>query len=178
MSDTIDNKVENENVNEILKVGRHLREIARRGASSANHEKDNTNNSLTRRFGNGARLFLAGAYLTGLIGLGGCATTGSAVQNTQSEIGYEKFYDSYGDYKIVGRDNDIYLEKLDGSESRRITNTSSIKEDFAIFSKDGNYIAYHENTDRHYIIRSNTDDRERKEISFDEISNIIEERYR
>jgi hypothetical protein len=126
-------------------------------------------------------------YLTvivGLIGLAGCATTGSAVQNTQNEIGYEKFYDSYGDYKLVGRNNDIYLEKLDGSESRRITSTQDKIERYAYFVSNGKGIIYEEVSGKYYpydeyryfYIDRDKDDNSRKEISQKEFSNLFNDK--
>ena len=110
-----------------------------------------------------------------LFGLNGCATTGSyAVKGTD----YNQFYDTNGEYKLVGRNNDIYLEKLDKSESKRITNTPSITERVADFSKDGKYILYMEEhgsglTDiTCYLIERGKDDKDRKEISITEYGYI------
>jgi hypothetical protein len=108
----------------------------------------------------------------GSVGLGGCATMNGTGQNTQNEIGYEKFYDSYGDYKLVGRNNDIYLEKIDGSESKQITHTPHIVEIEAQFSVNGKYIVY-ETQDlffispifKFYRVPINRDDTNRQEIS-------------
>lgn len=108
-----------------------------------------------------------------LLGISGCATTGYATGG-RNEIEYEKFHDSYGDQKIVSRNNDLYVEDLDGKNSRRITHTPSVKERYATFSKDMNYIVYTEDYGsfdkrRHYLIKADSDDSERREISFDEL---------
>jgi len=125
----------------------------------------------------------------GLMGLVGCATTGSAGQNTQNEIGYEKFYDSQGDYKLVRRNNDIYLEKIDGSEARQITHTPDIEESYANFSTDGKYIVFGEElkvkesgsypyirkyiaANKVYRIKSDSDDSTKQEISYEEYESL------
>ena len=77
------------------------------------------------------------------LALGGCATTGYATGG-RNEIGYEKFHDSYGDQKIVSRNNDLYLEKLDGSESRKLTNTPDLLELWPRFIENGKKIIYAE----------------------------------
>ncbi len=117
-----------------------------------------------------------------LIGMGGCATTGDFDINRK--IGYEKFFDSYGNKKLVLKGNDLYLEDMVGNVSKQITHTPDIKEGYAIFSKEGDYIAYTEDNDglpdtrndKKYIIRSDGDDSERKEISLEEISHISSRR--
>lgn len=116
----------------------------------------------------------------GLMGLAGCATTSEfAVHN---EPNY-RFLDSYKGYRLVERNNDIYLEKLDGSESRRITNTPNINERYATISKEGEYIAYEEDRGgyynaQYYLIKFNSDDSIRKRISLEEIRRISIERER
>ena len=82
-----------------------------------------------------------------LIGLGfltllgsGCATAG--VNNKeQSKPNYE-FMDAYEEYEIFERNNDLYLEKKDKSEIRRITNTPKIREVSAVTVNDGKDILY------------------------------------
>lgn len=112
-------------------------------------------------------IILAGSVL----GVSGCATTGSAVQNN---LGYE-FLDSYGDYKIVRKDNDTYLEKLDGSESKRLTHTPDVYED-GYFVSRGKYIRYretHGKSGRYFVISIDGDDSNRKEISLEEYLKLI-----
>jgi|GEM_PF-3342676 hypothetical protein len=149
-----------ENTSDVL-TGRHALPLERRGATSAKQEISN------KGFYNGLRKGAACLVVgLGLMGLAGCATTGSAVQNTQNEIGYEKFYDAHGDYKLVGRNNDIYLEKLDGSESKRITHTPNTLEMGANFVADGKYIVYtEEGTYAHFLITKEEDDSNKKLIS-------------
>lgn len=119
-------------------------------------------------------LILLCIVLLGLVS--GCATV------PVSNIGYEKFYDSYGDHKLVGRNNDIYLEKLDGSESRQITHTPNNKERLAWFTKSGDYIVYWDETTPSgygaYLTNIKEDDSKRIHISEDEASKLMYEKIR
>ena len=119
-------------------------------------------------------MLLIGAGLAGVLALGGCATTGSYAQS-ESNVDYEKFLDSYGDYKLVRRNNDIWMEKLDGSESRQITHTPNTKETGAFFSKDRGYIAFSLDylDGPFYLVKSDADDKSKKEISKNEYIRII-----
>ena len=71
--------------------------------------------------------------------LTGCATT------PYQRLGYE-FIDRRGDLRLVKRDNDLYLEKFDGSESKRVTYAPDTCEHKVCFSKNGKFILY-----AHYI---------------------------
>jgi hypothetical protein len=119
------------------------------------------------RFRRGATYFLVGLAL---LGASGCATTG---YTGGKRVNYE-FCDKYGEYKLVKKNNDLYIEKLDGSESRRITNTPNIREGTARFISEGKYIIYSEvpkigwGITGSYIIPRNSNDKDRKEISRDE----------
>lgn len=131
------------------------------------------------KLGRGAKLFLIGSYLVGLIGLAGCATTSELANNN---IGYEEFFDSYGDYKLVGRNNDVYMEKLDGSESKKITHTPGIKEGDAFFVEKGKYIVYFEwrrtpsfGDNKRYIQKTEGSWEERREINGAEYSRYFNE---
>lgn len=97
-----------------------------------------------------------------LMGLAGCATTGQ--------------YDGWvseqrGEYKLITRNDDLYLEKLDGSESKQLTHTPNYPSGGARFIQGGKYIVYGENngsvfdTGRWYIIPAEGDDSQRKEIT-------------
>jgi len=115
-----------------------------------------------------------------LLGLGGCATTENYA--AENNMGYEQFFDSRGDYKLVERNNDLYFEKIDGSESRQVTHTPSIREAGAYFSRGGKYILYIEDVfndytqtrGKHYRINFDGDDSNRKQISGDECASLIQ----
>jgi len=118
-----------------------------------------------------------------LMGLAGCATTGSyAEDNSQRNFGYDSFDDLKGEYKLVEKNNDVYLEKIDGSDSKQITHTPLVKETSA-FSSEGNYIIVMENYEnqrdrrnshqKFFLIKRDSDDSTRKEISADEAVHII-----
>jgi len=161
-------------------TGRHLTPLERRGATpTAQTNQKGFYDNLKR----GAKMLILGAGLMGLTTLAGCATTGNyAEDNSQRNFGYDSFDDMKGDYKLVGRNKDIYLEKLDGSESRQITHTPLVKETSA-FSAEGNYIIVMENYEnqhdrrnphqKFFLIKRDTDDSTRKEISADEAVHII-----
>ncbi|MEI8349381.1 MAG: hypothetical protein WCI77_04420 [Candidatus Omnitrophota bacterium] len=116
------------------------------------------------------RVFLL-LVISGLSGLAEHAT----ISIVSGEADYE-LLDTHGEYRLVEKNNDIWMEKLDGRETKQITRTPSIRETFAIFSKDGQYIVYAEQNNSRYIVKSGCDDGSRKEINFEEISNIIGER--
>lgn len=116
------------------------------------------------------RCFSALALGLGLMGLAGCATT------SLSE-GY--FFQQRGEYQLVNRNNDLYLERLDGKESRRLTNTPENVEFKARFVADGEYIIYLEFARRFpveahkaFIIPADGDDSERKEITQEQLETL------
>ena len=97
----------------------------------------------------------------GLMGLAGCATTGQYEMHAWAQK---------GEYKIITRNDDLYLEKLDGSDSKQLTHTPAKTNTYARFVADGKYIVYGEiNSNgvgsRYYIIPADSDDSQRKEIS-------------
>lgn len=103
-----------------------------------------------------ASLLLLGASL---MGVSGCAT-----MPVNNSLNYE-FLDSQGEQKLIKKNNDLYVEKLDGSGSRRITFTPDIEE----FDGEirGNYITYLEQTgwsNQKYYVQS-IDKEERREIN-------------
>jgi hypothetical protein len=119
-------------------------------------------------------LFVLGAsLLCAGVGLSGCATISHTAEN---KVNYE-FLDSYGDYKLIRKNNDIYTEKFDGSESRQITHTPEKPENGHIV-EGGAYIIYSE-LDSHresetgyFIVPKNEDDTKRKEISKEEYMHL------
>jgi len=52
------------------------------------------------------------------------------------------FYDRWGDLMLIGRGMDIYIEKIDGSDSRKITSTLDLPELDAFFGLGGRYVLY------------------------------------
>ena len=119
---------------------------------------------------------IAGAYFIGLMGLGGCATTGSVTGG----VNYG-FMDRKGEERLVKKNNDLYIENLDRNEGRRITNTPDIEEWRAFFSKDGKQILYSTEVSHffgldynHYRQPVNGDDSQRIEIDFKELLNLKE----
>lgn len=111
---------------------------------------------------------VAVSLVIGSLALNGCATTSGV---NQSNIDYDLQDTSKdGDYKLIRKDNDIFLEKIDGSESRQITHTPYIRE-YPNFTKNEKYIVYFEEGQRHkydfkyFIVPIEKDDSSRKEIS-------------
>lgn len=66
-----------------------------------------------------------------------------------SDMNYS-FFDRIGEIRVVGRNKDLYIEKMDGSDSRRITSTAETYERDAFFSKDGRYVVYETDESRHF----------------------------
>ena len=111
-----------------------------------------------------------------LLGLNGCATTGSyAVSGTD----YEQFYDTNGIRRLVNRNNDVWIEKLDGSEKRQITHTPNIREDEAYFVLGSSHIVYGKLNyaqpylSKVYLVPVDKDDNARKEISMSEATSLV-----
>ena len=64
-----------------------------------------------------------------------------AEEQTRDDSG-AYFYDRYGDMMLVGRDNDIYIDKIDGTDSRKVTSTPDLIELDAFFGLGGRYVVY------------------------------------
>lgn len=173
MSHTIDNKVEKE-INEIGH-GRHG--ITTRGSSAMNRQNNqNERFSLVKKLGRGVGMLLLGLYIAGTTS--GCATT-SGYAGSQTGISYAKFYDSHGEYRLVRKNNDVWKEKLDGSESTQITHTANVTEDRADFFVNGEYIGYAEKVYSpsfhkvYFLVPAKSDDSQRKEISVMEYIDLL-----
>ncbi len=70
-----------------------------------------------------------------IILLAGCAAVETGVNRIN-------ILDANDEYKLIKRNNDIYLERLDGTEAKRITHTPGITEFDAGFSADNKSILY------------------------------------
>ncbi len=102
---------------------------------------------------------------------GGCATPFYTSEEARLE---HKFFANYGELRLVSRNNDIRLEKLNSSdEGRQITHTPSLTEGKAFFVLSGKYIVYDEEhccpfERDFFIIPADSDDSQRKEITVSE----------
>lgn len=134
------------------------------------------------------------------IGMGtqGCVSAGgySTVQQGQKltkieeeivirvrrEDSEKKLKDVYNGYKIISEDNDLYIEKIDGTEKRRLTNTPNVKETWGFISKDGQCVSY-KTTDSTYlkeeifVLPINKDDSLREKIDDNQWENLHSERF-
>ncbi|MFH1753742.1 MAG: hypothetical protein ABH875_06120, partial [Candidatus Omnitrophota bacterium] len=52
------------------------------------------------------------------------------------------FYDRIGELMLIGRRKDVYVERLDTGESRKVTNTPDMRELDAFFGQGGSVIIY------------------------------------
>ena len=113
-----------------------------------------------------------------LFGLAGCA----ALYSIDPNVPHDEYFDSHGDYRLIERNNDIYMEKIDRSESRQITHTPNVREKSASFVKDGNYIIYFDenapNGYSAYLVKTEEDDSKRIRISDGEARILLYEKYR
>lgn len=115
-----------------------------------------------------------------MLGMSGCASTQGYVSN----VDHQKFYDSYGEYKLVRRNNDIWMEKLDGGEGKRVTNTPEIEEGSAYFVSDGNYIAYRtivsrdNDSYRYFVTSKSTTNALAQEIEEIEFLNLLAKEHK
>ena len=99
------------------------------------------------------------------------------VSSTYSKdvVGYDKFFDMQDEYRLVLKDNDLYIYDMEGIQKRRITHSPKLNKPEASFSKDKSYILYTEidpsSTQReakYYRIQFTGDDGSRIIISKDE----------
>lgn len=101
----------------------------------------------------------------------------SAVEN--SAIDYNTFYDTNGEYRLVGRNNDVWIEKIDGSEKRQITHTPSVREDEAYFVMGSKYIVFGKINysqaylSKVYLVAFDKDDTAKKEITMQEAKSLV-----
>ena len=95
---------------------------------------------------------------------------------SKDEIGYDKFFSVQDEYKLVMKDNDLYVYDIEGVSKRRITHTPKLNKPMASFSKDRGYILYAEYTNegvkdgelRYYRTKFENDDNSRSRISKEE----------
>lgn len=66
----------------------------------------------------------------------------AAQQEAMKDDSEAYFYDRYGDLMLIGRGMDIYIEMIDGSDSRKITSTLDLPELDAFFGLGGRYVLY------------------------------------
>lgn len=48
----------------------------------------------------------------------------------------------WGEYNLVSKNGDLYIDKADGTKSKRLTFTPTMKEDFAFVVGNTGYVAY------------------------------------
>lgn len=121
-----------------------------------------------------------------LILLGFCLVPANAVDYSDTyskdEIGYDKFFDVQEGYKLVLKENDVYVfgvEKDVGE--RRITHSPKCNKAMANFAKDRSYILYAEYVKegandgelKYYRVRFGDDDDSRQLISKEEYNALI-----
>lgn len=109
-------------------------------------------------------------YLVFSAVLTGCATTGLREGHVWAQ-------NDTNEHQIITKNDDLYLEKLDGSESKRLTHTPELSEWDARFAGNGKYIIYGEirnsvDSGKLYIIPANGDDSQRKEISQQQMDSL------
>jgi len=100
---------------------------------------------------------------------------------SKDEIGYDKFFSLQDDYKLVMKDNDLYVYDIEGVGKRRITHTPKFNKPMASFSKDRGYIVYaeyakegaNEGELKYYRIKFENDDNSRSLISKEEYEALI-----
>ena len=99
---------------------------------------------------------------------------------SKNDMGYDKFFDVQDEYRLVLKDNDLYVFDMGGMDKRRITHDSKINKQDASFSKDRSYILYTEEASegsaskepRYYRIEFTGDDNSRILISKEEYASL------
>lgn len=148
------------------------------------------------RLRRGAGCLLIGTSLLGSALLGGCATIDNnglsyydkrvldkIMQEAREEVAQKRFKDSYNGFRIISENKDLYIEKVDGSEKRKITNTPELPETWAFITKDRGYIIYRTTdnlflSDRYFSQSLNKDDSNKVEISEEEYIIHRNERFK
>ena len=112
-----------------------------------------------------------------------CLIAGCGGRATIASGGYNHYFAKYGEYNLVSKNSDLYMEKVDGSKSKRLTFTPKFKEDFAFIIGNSGYIAYsvYETTskmnlskpNKYYIQNMDMGPRSRKSISEKEFNNYL-----
>ncbi|MBI4845702.1 MAG: hypothetical protein HY810_04415 [Candidatus Omnitrophica bacterium] len=67
---------------------------------------------------------------------------GCAKKGTIASGGYNHHFARYGEYNLISKNSDLYMEKTDGTHSKRLTFTPKFKEDFAFIVGNTGYLAY------------------------------------
>lgn len=99
----------------------------------------------------------------------------------------------WGNYKVIKKDNELYLETLTDPESKQITFTPYNAEDMVSFTKDGQYILFrelphtilkkctlkeYEQSARFYMVDRDSAGFLKKEITHEEYWKLKKERFR
>ncbi len=94
---------------------------------------------------------------------------------SKDQVGYDKFFDVQDEYRLVLKDNDLYVYDMEGMQKRRITHSSKMDKPEASFSKDKGYILYAEIDQgnpkaepKYYRVPFSSDDNSRVLISKEE----------
>lgn len=95
---------------------------------------------------------------------------------SKDEIGYDKFFSLMDEYKLVMKNNDLYVYDIEGVSKRRITHTPKFNKPMASFSKDRGYVLYAEYAKegansgelKYYRVKFENDDNTRSLISKEE----------
>jgi len=101
---------------------------------------------------------------------------------SKDEIGYDKFFSLQDEYKLVMKDNDLYVYNIEGLNKRRITHSPKFNKPMATFSKDRGYILYAEYAKegandgemKYYRIKFDSNDNSRSIISKEEYSALAQ----
>jgi hypothetical protein len=126
-----------------------------------------------------------------LVELVGCATTdnwGTDAWNKEryreiiKESAEERIKDIYNGYKLISENNDLIIEKIDGSEKRKITSSPYITEHMGFISKDGKCILYRTtdetySKDDFFIQPFDKDDSNKEKIDRETYSRFWDERF-
>lgn len=112
-----------------------------------------------------------------------CFIFGCASKDKIGGGGYKHHFAQYGKYNLISKNNDLYIEKIDGSGSKRLTFTPKFREDFAFIVGNSGYVAYsvYENSskidlskpNRFYIQNMDMDFKSRKRISEEEFNSYL-----
>ena len=99
---------------------------------------------------------------------------------SKNDVGYDKFFDVQDEYRLVLKDNDLYVFDMGGMDKRRITYDPKVNKQEASFSKDRSYILYTEEASEgstskepnYYRVEFTGDDNSRILISKEEYTSL------
>ncbi|MFH2137729.1 MAG: hypothetical protein ABII88_04400 [Candidatus Omnitrophota bacterium] len=110
-----------------------------------------------------------------------CCVAGCGKRVMLGGGGYNHNFARYGEYNLVSKNSDLYMDRVNGKDSRRLTFSPKVKEDFAFVLGNTGYVVYSVIEDiskpkKYYIQNMDTSYKTRKKITEQEFNKYLRER--